>query len=100
MFRNWMIRVMPVALLLAGQTWSQGGIADALAEWQSRNSLPTSASFHGVAFGAGAFVAVGELGIIARSTNGTSWAVQSSGTTTVLNRIAFANGLFVVAGNN
>jgi hypothetical protein len=77
---------------------AQTGVPDPLADWRWRNPLPTPASLYSVAFGANAFVAVGEAGTIVRSLDGIAWTVIPSGTAAGLNRISFATGHFVVIG--
>lgn len=46
------------------------------------------------------FIAVGVGGNILTSSNGSTFAVQSSGTTQVLYKVGYGNGLYVVTGNS
>src|SRR5690606_23026718 len=55
----------------------------------------TSENLHGVAYGNGLWVAVGNNGTILTSTNGTSWTKGTSGTSSVLWGVAYADGLWV-----
>jgi len=56
--------------------------------------------FYGVAYGKGAFIAVGLGGIISSSPDGTNWTARTSGTTNDLQTVTFGNGLFVAMGAN
>jgi len=53
---------------------------------------------HGVTYGNGMFVAVGEEGTILTSPNGLAWTLRPSGTAYPLYDVAYANGLYVVVG--
>jgi hypothetical protein len=54
----------------------------------------------GVTFGKGLFVAVGDLGLIMSSADGTNWGAQVSGIVgDFLSGVAYGNGTFVVAGD-
>jgi len=55
---------------------------------------------YGVAYGGGAFVAVGSHGVILRSGDGSTWTVEQSGTQDSLLAITRIGDLFVAAGNN
>ena len=59
-----------------------------------------SALLLGLAYGGGAFVAVGSRGLILSSTNGTSWAAESSGTLASLYSVAYGNRTFLVVGGS
>src|SRR6185295_11244795 len=59
----------------------------------------TSSWLRGVAYGSSVFIGVGEDGTIITSADGTNWSKKTSGTTTDLNRVSFANGQFTVVGN-
>ncbi len=80
-------------------TYGAGGVVQRL--------YITPEQFNGVAYGNGAFVAVGTGGTIYRSVNtapgqgnneGTTWALATSNTTTDLIGVAFGNGVFVAVG--
>ncbi|MBI3414174.1 MAG: hypothetical protein HY043_02450 [Verrucomicrobia bacterium] len=53
-----------------------------------------------VAYGSGTFVATGQAGTILTSTNGPSWTVEDSHTTSSLYGVTFANNQFVAVGEN
>lgn len=55
---------------------------------------------YGVAYGDGAFVAVGSYGVILRSADGHAWTVEQSGTQESLLSIARIGDLFVAVGYN
>ena len=57
-------------------------------------------TLRGVTAGANGLVAVGSLGTILQSTNGTRWVNRTSGTFAQLNDVAFGGGLHVAVGNN
>jgi hypothetical protein len=58
----------------------------------------TGSPLHGIAFGNGVSVAVGENGTIRRSTDGTNWSLVTSGTTSTLANVAYGGGKFVAVG--
>ena len=53
----------------------------------------------GVAYGDGLFVAVGDVGTIITSADGTNWVLRQSGTTDGLSDVAYGNGEFVAVGS-
>mgnify|MGYP000023540844 CR=1 FL=1 len=65
-----------------------------------RVPTPVGATMRGVTYGAGKFVAVGQAGCAAVSTDGTNWLGVNTVTTKQLNGVAFGNGLFVAVGDN
>ncbi len=54
----------------------------------------------GVGFGEGAFIAVGDSGIIRTSQNGVNWNEGNSGVSTFLKNVAYGGGLFTAVGLN
>jgi len=70
--------------------------------WQSASgSLPADLPMlTGVAFGAGAFVAVGNAGTLLQSPDGANWTRIAAGVGQNLMAVAFAAGRFVVVGVN
>src|SRR2546426_1054068 len=71
----------PVSAVLAFLIFAEVGRADPLDTWLWRNPLPTGNYVNGIAYGNGQFVAVGNLGTILTSTDGTNWVLRESGTT-------------------
>jgi hypothetical protein len=70
--------------------------------WVDR-SLPTGKNLRAVAFGNGHFMALGNDGVIAISTNGSSWSYRDSGLNYDggnLRGLTYANGYWVVVGND
>jgi hypothetical protein len=67
--------------------------------WERLPNVPFSDWLRGVAYGAGKFVAVGENGRIALSTDGTLWDEAASGVSTHLNRVAFQEDAIRIAGD-
>jgi hypothetical protein len=70
--------------------------------WANRSSATTRAAgdLHGVAFGAGHFLAVGDNGAVLDSADGgATWARRDAGTTRTLRAVAFGDNTFVVAGD-
>lgn len=64
------------------------------------NPLPAANELHGVAYGNGLLVAVGEAGTILTSTDGVNWTRQESGVRYQMVDVAFGNGRFVVASHD
>src|SRR5438552_1003704 len=62
------------------------------------DSFPSQTWLHGVAYGNGTFITVGEDGFIATSTNGLNWSTGRLGTVH-LNRVAYTAPLFTVVGD-
>ena len=67
-----------------------------LRSWELR---PAPSAFSDVAFGQGAFVAVGDAGAVFRSSDGLDWVPQNSGTSVHLSDILYRAGLFVAVGD-
>ena len=63
--------------------------------WTKRRTPRESLNFHGVTYGNGLFVTVGESGILT-SPNGVSWSKQSS--SGQINGVTYGNGLFMKVG--
>lgn len=64
---------------------------------------PTGFAAEGItdgAFGNNRFVIVGTAGKISSSADGNTWAVETSGTASLLYSVRFVNNLFLVTGNN
>lgn len=81
--------------LLLVLTASQS-LADILDHWSQRSALAAGR----VRYCGGLFVAVGDGGLIATSSNGAVWTVRDSGTTAYLRSAAYSGGWFVAVGNN
>lgn len=60
--------------------------------------FPTTNSLYGIAYGSGKYIAVGDKGTIATSSDSYIWTLASSGTTNRLEALAFQGGKFVVVG--
>src|SRR5262249_31066243 len=69
-----------------------------LEEWHWRNPLPQGNALNRVVFVNGVYVAVGELGTILTSSDGTNWVTQTSGTIAELRGCAYGGGQYVVVG--
>ncbi len=67
---------LPALLLALVRTVCLG--ADPLDEWQWRNPLPNGNVFNGITYADGRFVAVGNGGWLAASSNGLAWAESES----------------------
>jgi hypothetical protein len=81
------------------------GRSDPLDTWTWRNPLPTGNGLHGVVYGNGRFVAVGNAGTIVTSPDGTTWTVEPAapgffvnGLPWGMNGIAYGNNGFVAVG--
>ncbi|HKQ39069.1 MAG TPA: hypothetical protein VJ063_13410 [Verrucomicrobiae bacterium] len=64
-------------------------------------SVPSTpgSTLYGAGYGNGVYIVAGDQGTILRSTEGTNWTVQSSGTMRPLRAVAFRNGRFIVGGD-
>ncbi len=100
------LRWIARALLLGLVVLVLSGVTASALNW---NQVPsgTSETLYDTTFAHGIFVAVGSNGTILTSPSGGAWAAQSSGTTTILNGVASANGggppgsaEWVVVGHN
>jgi len=60
--------------------------------------LATTNTLYGIAYGLSQYIAVGENGAIAGSSNLVAWSARSSGTTNQLKGVAFGTNLFVAVG--
>jgi len=70
--------------------------------WSNPVPVVANKELNGIAYGNNTFVAVGQDGTILTSADGTTWAIQTSGTMNSLYGITFANvngGLFVAVGD-
>jgi hypothetical protein len=68
-------------------------LATPLDDWHWRNPLPQGNQLYSIAFGAGRFVAVGDLGAVITSTDGLNWEANSRGG--YASAITYGNGEFV-----
>ena len=90
----------PVSAVLALLIFTTVGRADPLDTWTWRNPLPTGNYLNGITYGNDQFVAVGDLGTIVTSTDGSDWVLRESGTTDRLSDIGYGNGQFVAVGDS
>ncbi len=67
--------------------------------WTTATIPSGSGQLLGLAFGAGRFVAVGELGRIYSSTDAITWSAAPTPVTSTLRTVIFTEGLFVVVGD-
>src|SRR5512135_2800111 len=86
---------IPLALLLTCLILRAEGPLD---HWQWRSPLPQGNSLRSVAYGLGAFVAVGDGGTILTSPDGLQWTARTSSTGNVLYNVTFGGGRFVAVG--
>jgi len=70
-----------------------------LDQWHWRNPLPQGNALHNVVFLNGAYIALGELGTVLLSSDGTNWVRQPSGTTFNLRDCAYGSGKYVLVGD-
>jgi hypothetical protein len=77
------------------------GQTDGIESWRHRHPLPFGAvNMTGVVYGeSGGYVAVGELGAVARALDGQVWELGESGTSRTLNGVGYGQGLYVVVGD-
>jgi hypothetical protein len=70
-----------------------------LEEWHWRNPLPQGNALHNVVFVNGTYVAVGELGTILISNDGTNWLRRESGVIEDLRDCAYGGGHYTIVGD-
>jgi hypothetical protein len=70
-----------------------------LQEWHWRNPLPQGNRLLNVVAANGTFIALGELGTLLTSTDGTNWVRRECGTTLSLRNCAYGGGQYVVVGD-
>jgi len=75
------------------------GSAYYLDNWQSCSKPIEYGSLDDVAYGAGSFVAVGDMGEILTSPDGITWTERDSGTEKDLRGVAYGAGTFVAVGD-
>src|SRR5690348_16560826 len=94
-FRISYLRTLIFALLSTFACRSQ---ANPLDQWHWRNPLPQGNQLYSVASANGTFIAVGELGTILTSTDGTNWITRNSGTTFELHDCVYGAGKYMAVG--
>jgi hypothetical protein len=73
---------------------------DSGATFTARTSGFGSNSIHGIAFGNGIFVAIGQNGTITTSTDGITWTARTAGVSTnTLYSVSYLNGTFIAVGS-
>ena len=93
------IRCLSVLIVLVILIFlSDNSSADPLDHWHWRNPLPQGNHLSGMAYGNGAFVAIGDSGTILTSPDGAAWTTRSPDTLNQLFGVAYGNGTFVVVG--
>src|SRR6266478_562933 len=75
-------------------------VADPLKNWTWRNPLPQGNDLEGVTYANGRFFAVGDLGTILVSSNGTDWSLSQSGVPNHLYSLAYGNGVYAAVGSS
>lgn len=71
-----------------------------VAGWEQVFPLPTGRNLHGVAYGNGRFVAVGDVGTVITSPDGEQWNLVASGQGIGLSSVVFGGGRFIAAGQD
>jgi hypothetical protein len=92
--------ILILTLIVTSFLLSGNSNADPLDHWHWRNPLPQGNHLSAMAYGNGAFVAVGDSGTTLTSPDGATWTARSSGTTNGLLGIAYGNGAFVAIGDS
>jgi hypothetical protein len=85
---------------LIGLLTISSAISGSLDNWHWRNPLPQGSDLKSVAFGNGRFAAVGEVGTLLTSPDGTNWSLIAHPTTETLQAVSFINGHFMAVGDN
>jgi len=87
-------------LLILCAAWGAGhSAASVLDDWHWRSPLPQGNRLENVVFANGVYVAVGELGTILTSNDGTNWQRRVSGVTDTLRDCAYGGGQYVAVGD-
>ncbi len=68
--------------------------------WEPRTVVTDTADIKAIAYGAGAYVTVGEAGNIWTSSDALAWTQRDSGTSATLQAIVYGAGRFVAAGDS
>ncbi len=109
MMRNLLLRNLRILLLSSAVLLTASSArADALDNWTSASFSPNNFFLHGVTYGGGRYVAVGQenaiwdYGVIVTSEDGLNWTLRKSGsvngTPSELHKVTYANGTFVAVG--
>ena len=67
-------------------------------EWEAMNGLNTSYSYHGVTYGDGKYVCVGDDGLSYYSTDGITWTTMTGLVVRQYQAVTYGNGRFVCVG--
>jgi hypothetical protein len=87
------------AILVSSPVWTAGAQGVPLERWHWRNPLPQGNTLHNVVFANGSWMAVGELGTLLHSGDGTNWVCRQTGVMDELRDGAYGGGTFVVVGD-
>src|SRR3569833_1967613 len=91
--------VYHLAVVLAALVLSTAPLRSAsVGPWHWRSPLPQGNPLHKVIYANGAYLAVGDVGTILTSSDGTNWTRQVSGTTLPLQACAYGGGMYVAVG--
>lgn len=99
--RNWNGSWTRLSLLAAAALFALAPVAVAATcgvNWTNATSIGTGSALHGVAYGQGKFVAVGDTGAIITSSDGNYWTPQVTGTSDNLWSVVYGGGKFVAVG--
>lgn len=90
------VAVLALVLYFSNFTATSGEV---LTQWHWRNPWPQGNAIYNVVAANGKLVAVGELGTILTSTDGTNWTARFSGTQMDLRDCAYGAGKYVAVGD-
>jgi len=91
----WLLACLSSLLVLPQLALAAAGV-----DWQWVNPLPQGNNLNAVAYdGVGTYVSVGMDGAILSSADGASWTVQTSGTTSELQAVAWGGTQFAAVGD-
>jgi hypothetical protein len=96
-FRRWYLLTAIILGSIGGGTVDLN--AAPLEQWHWRNPLPQGNPLNNVLFVNGNWLAVGELGTILTSTDGTDWVRQETDVLDDLRDCAYGAGIYVVVGD-
>ena len=100
---TWTAKTSPTSSAINAVTyqnniWLAAGRNELLASTDSNTWYSLFTNNQTTTYGNGLYVIGAAAGRIATSTNGTTWSLKNSGTTSAINRLTYGNGVYVAVG--
>jgi hypothetical protein len=100
---TWTAKTSPTVSTINGvayqnNIWLAVGSSTLLASTDSNTWYSLFTNNQTTTYGNGLYVIGAAAGRIATSTNGTTWSLKNSGTTSAINRLTYGNGVYVAVG--